>query len=160
MRAVLCALILWLAAALPGAAERVNHALLIGVDRYPALDERFWLRGPSNDVALARDFLLNAAPVPFRPADVVVLSDGIEGAELPTLANILAAFAALQARVAPGDFVYLHFSGHGARGAGARTLSGNRDRRDGRIVPAHGCGGLARACGPRLRGGGERAGGR
>ncbi|MCC5984373.1 MAG: caspase family protein [Rhodobacteraceae bacterium] len=115
MRGVLCALILWLAAALPGAAERVNHALLIGVDRYPALDERFWLRGPSNDVALARDFLLTAAPVPFRPADVVVLSDGIEGAELPTLANILAAFAALQARVAPGDFVYLHFSGHGAQ---------------------------------------------
>lgn len=115
MRALLCALILWLAAALPGAAERVNHALLIGVDRYPELDERFWLKGPSNDVALARDFLLSAAPVPFRPEDVVVLSDGIAGADLPTLANILAAFAALQARVRPGDFVYLHFSGHGAQ---------------------------------------------
>ena len=115
MRLILCAMLVWLAAALPGRAERMNHALLIGVDRYENLDERFWLSGPSNDVALARDFLLNAAPVPFLPDNVEVLSDGIAGAGLPTLANILAAFAALQARVAPGDFVYLHFSGHGAQ---------------------------------------------
>ena len=37
------------------------------------------------------------------------------GAEAPTLAAIRGAFAALTAEVQPGDFVYLHFSGHGTQ---------------------------------------------
>jgi hypothetical protein len=44
-----------------------------------------------------------------------VLSDGVPGAGSPTLAAIRTAFAELTAEVQPGDFVYLHFSGHGTQ---------------------------------------------
>jgi hypothetical protein len=101
------------------AAARENHAILIGASTYPNLDERFWLKGPGNDVVLVRRFLTEAAPVPFDPANVTVLADGVEGAEAPTLGAIRAAFADLTARVAPGDFVYLHFSGHGSQAPAA-----------------------------------------
>ena len=53
--------------------------------------------------------------MPFAKADVIVLADGVEGAGAPTLAAIRAAFADLTAKVQPGDFVYLHFSGHGSQ---------------------------------------------
>ncbi len=101
-------------AALPALA-RENHALLIGVNEYQNLAERWWLRGPSNDVALVAEYLKTEAPVPFAAGNVTVLSDGIDGAAEPTLAAIRAAFADLTARVEPGDFVYLHFSGHGTQ---------------------------------------------
>ena len=64
-------------------------------------------------------YLTTAAPVPFAPGNVTVLADGIEGAPAPTLAAIRAAFADLTARVQPGDFVYLHFSGHGTQAPAA-----------------------------------------
>lgn len=101
-------------AALPAVA-RENHALLIGVNDYPNLDERWWLKGPGNDVALVATYLTTEAPVPFLPENVTVLSDGVEGASDPTLAAIRQAFADLTAEVQPGDFVYLHFSGHGSQ---------------------------------------------
>ncbi len=113
MRALLLTTALCLAA-LPALA-RENHALLIGVNAYPNLDERWWLRGPSNDVALVAEYLTTEAPVPFAAGNVTILSDGIDGAADPTLAAIRAAFANLTARVEPGDFVYLHFSGHGTQ---------------------------------------------
>lgn len=100
--------------ALPALA-RENHALLIGANRYPALEERFWLNGPSNDVALVQTYLTTAAPVPFAAENVTVLADAIEGGTAPTLAAIRQGFADLTARVQPGDFVYLHFSGHGTQ---------------------------------------------
>jgi hypothetical protein len=97
------------------ALARENHALLVGVSEYPGLGERYWLKGPANDVQLIAAYLTRAAPVPFDPANVILLADGVEGADLPTLAAIRAAFAALIERVEPGDFVYLHFSGHGTQ---------------------------------------------
>lgn len=101
-------------AALPAAA-RENHALLIGVNQYQNLAERWWLKGPGNDVQLVAQYLTTRAPVPFAPGNVTVLSDGVEGAPRPTLAAIRSAFADLTAEVQPGDFVYLHFSGHGTQ---------------------------------------------
>lgn len=97
------------------ALARENYALLIGANTYPALDQKYWLKGPSNDVRLVQTYLTTAAPVPFAPDKVAVLADGIEGAGAPTLAGIRAAFADLSAKVQPGDFVYLHFSGHGSQ---------------------------------------------
>ncbi len=94
---------------------RENYALLIGVNDYPSLEERWWLKGPGNDVALVAQYLTTEAPVPFLPEHVTVLSDGVEGAKDPTLAAIRTAFADLTAEVQPGDFVYLHFSGHGSQ---------------------------------------------
>jgi hypothetical protein len=104
--------------ALPALA-RENHALLIGVNEYPNLAERWWLRGPGNDVQLVADYLTTRAPVPFAAGNVTILSDGVEGAADPTLAAIRQAFADLTARVEPGDFVYLHFSGHGTQAPAA-----------------------------------------
>lgn len=103
------------ALAAPPALARENYAILIGVNQYPSLDARWWLKGPGNDVALVAKYLTTEAPVPFLPEHVTVLSDGVEGATDPTLAAIRSAFAELTAEVQPGDFVYLHFSGHGSQ---------------------------------------------
>ena len=100
--------------ATPGFA-RENYALLIGANEYANLDPQFWLKGPSNDVKLVAQYLTTAAPVPFATQNVAVLSDGVEGAPRATLAAIRTAFADLTAKVQPGDFVYLHFSGHGTQ---------------------------------------------
>lgn len=100
--------------ALPAVA-RENHALLIGANQYPALEERWWLKGPANDVQLVADYLTMRAPVPFAVENVTVLADGVPGSTAPTLGAIRAAFADLTAEVGPGDFVYLHFSGHGTQ---------------------------------------------
>ncbi|NUB46283.1 caspase family protein [Fertoebacter nigrum] len=101
------------------ALARENHALLIGASTYENLEERFWLKGPANDVALVESYLTTSAPVPFDIGNVTVLADGVPGKQAPTLAAIRAAFADLTVRVQPGDFVYLHFSGHGSQAPAA-----------------------------------------
>ncbi|AZL59756.1 caspase family protein [Tabrizicola piscis] len=101
-------------AALPALA-RENHAILIGANQYQNLAERWWLKGPANDVQLVAGYLTTNAPVPFEAENVTVLTDGVAGYDAPTLAAIRTAFADLTAKVQPGDFVYLHFSGHGTQ---------------------------------------------
>ncbi len=100
------------------AMARENYALLIGANDYPNLDAQYWLKGPSNDVALVATYLATAAPVPFAPDHITVLTNGA-GQTPPTLEAIRGAMADLAARVAPGDFVYLHFSGHGTQAPAA-----------------------------------------
>ena len=101
-------------AALPALA-RENHALLVGASTYPALDEKFWLKGPANDIDLVQTYLLTNESIPFDAEDMIVLADGIEGKKAPTLQAIRDAFKELAEKVQPGDFVYLHFSGHGSQ---------------------------------------------
>lgn len=101
-------------AALPAMA-RENYALLIGANQYQNLEEKWWLKGPANDVQLVASYLTTEAPVPFPQDHVTVLTDGVAGYDAPTLAAIRTAFADLTATVEPGDFVYLHFSGHGTQ---------------------------------------------
>lgn len=113
LRAGVMGLVLALLAAPSFARE--NYALLIGAAEYKNLDPKYWLKGPANDVRLVRTYLTTASPVPFAAQNVIVLADGVEGAQAPTLAAIRAAVADLTARVRPGDFVYLHFSGHGSQ---------------------------------------------
>ena len=97
------------------ALSRENYALLIGANQYPSLEERWWLKGPANDVQLVATYLTTVAPVSFQQVHVTVLSDGVAGAKAPTLGAIRGAFADLTAEVQAGDFVYLHFSGHGTQ---------------------------------------------
>ncbi|UVK47440.1 caspase family protein [Mesorhizobium sp. AR07] len=100
------------------AASRTYHALLVACTEYPNLPQRNWLVGPKNDAGLVRDYLLKNVPEPvkFTPENVRLLADGIEGAAgSPTLGAIKAALADLAAKVQRDDFVYLHFSGHGAQ---------------------------------------------
>ena len=119
--------------ALPAFA-RENYALLIGANQYPSLEERWWLKGPANDVQLVATYLTTEAPVPFPAEHVKVLSDGVPGAEAPTLEAIRGAFAELTAEVQPGDFVYLHFSGHGTQ-APAKDPSTELDGLDELFLP-------------------------
>lgn len=89
-----------------------QHALIVGVSEYPSLSDRD-LRGPMNDAALVASTLGNWG---FNPDNITILADGVEGAELPTRAAIIGAMQELVAEsTRPGDFVYVHFSGHGSQ---------------------------------------------
>ena len=88
-----------------------RYALLVGVSQYPSGVPS--LQGPRNDVSLIRDILLERK---FAADHIQILADGVESAAgLPTHAAIMNALQGLTQRVRPGDFVYLHFSGHGSR---------------------------------------------
>lgn len=109
-------------AALPALA-RENHAILIGANQYQNLEERWWLKGPANDVQLVAGYLTGNAPVPFDAENITVLTDGVAGYDAPTLAAIRTAFSELTEKLQPGDFVYLHFSGHGTQAPAADPAS-------------------------------------
>ena len=93
---------------------RENYALIVAASDYPNLPEKNWLKGPKNDEALVRDYLLNNAPIKFLPQNVVALGSG-DGLQLATHQAILDNLAKLAAEAKKGDFVYLHFSGHGSQ---------------------------------------------
>ena len=97
------------ASALPALASSppVRRALLIGINEY-ATDAFPDLRGAVNDVETTERILTSRFG--FAPADVTVLTD----AEA-TRDRILAALAELADIAAPGDFVYIHYSGHGSQ---------------------------------------------
>jgi hypothetical protein len=118
MKRLLSATALTLLIATPGLA-RENWAILVGASKYDNLDEKYWLKGPPNDVALVEAFLETNDTMRFAPDHVLVLADGLDGATRPTLAAIRAAFAEIAAKAQPGDFVYLHFSGHGSQAPAA-----------------------------------------
>ncbi len=91
-----------------------NYALIVTASDYPNLDQKYWLKGPKNDGALVRDYLVNAAPVKFAPQNVTLLGSG-DGLELATHQAILDQLAKVAAEAKAGDFVYLQFSGHGSQ---------------------------------------------
>ena len=117
------------------ALARENFALLVAVDTYENLHERYWLKGPSNDAELVRTYLTTQAPVPFDADNVTLLADGVEGAQIATLAAIRAAVADITARAEAGDFVYMHFSGHGTQ-APERVAGSELDGLDELFLPA------------------------
>lgn len=94
----------------PALAE--NHALLVGVSSYPSLEKALQLVGPANDIKLVQELLLKKG---FAPDHVQVLADGVPQAGEPTLKNIKGGLDRLATQVKPGDFVYLHFAGHGSQ---------------------------------------------
>ena len=108
----------------PSAAlARSNFAILIGAADYPNLDERFWLNGPGNDIALVENFLKSNPATPFDSNNMTILADKVADALPPTLENIRKAFADLADKIEPGDFVYLHFAGHGSQAPSANPAS-------------------------------------
>jgi hypothetical protein len=97
----------------PAAQAMTRHALLVGVSEYPNLEQSLQLDGPKYDVRLARDFLLESG---FLRKDMRVLADGVDAADgLPTSTAIKQELAALAKRAKKGDFVYVHFAGHGSQ---------------------------------------------
>src|SRR3569832_438257 len=96
------------------AEARENYALIVAASDYPNLDPKYWLKGPKNDEALIKDYLLNSAPVKFDPKNVTALGSG-EGMQLGTHQAILDNLSKIASQAKPGDFIYLHFSGHGTQ---------------------------------------------
>lgn len=111
-----------------------NRALIVGVSQYENLPKELWLKGPKNDAVLVRDFLIANEARPFESANIQILADGVDGAEMPTLAAIRKALKDLAATAEPGDFIYLHFSGHGTQ-APARDPSTEADGLDELFLP-------------------------
>ncbi|MDR1040095.1 MAG: caspase family protein [Deltaproteobacteria bacterium] len=93
------------AAAWPAFADR--HALLIGINDYSG--EQFPpLAGSLNDVELMAGVLTGS--LGFPDGNVTKLLDS-----QATRSAVIAALDALAGRIAPGDQVYVHYSGHGSR---------------------------------------------
>jgi hypothetical protein len=91
-----------------------HHAILIGINAYPERP----LQGSVNDVRCVKAIFedkLNAANVQLLTA---TLGEGnepfVENREaLPTESNVVAAFDNVIRDATAGDYVYIHYSGHG-----------------------------------------------
>ncbi|MCI5078569.1 caspase family protein [Oricola sp.] len=114
---------------------QTNRALIVAVSEYPELDPTLWLTGPANDARLVRSYLLDNAPIEFFDSNIAVLADGVDDSKAPTGDNIRAALATLASETEPGDFVLLHFSGHGSQ-APALQPGTEQDGLDELFLPA------------------------
>ena len=100
-----------------------HWAILIGIDFY--VKDRH-LQGSVQDVETVKQYLNPENPPVNSPVDIVILtattppdpSTGrpIEKPDLwPTNSNVVSGLKRVIERGNPGDFVYIHFSGHGTR---------------------------------------------
>jgi hypothetical protein len=87
--------------------KRSAYALLIGITDYKKSDERN-LEGPINDVALMEEILRNRFKI--LPENIISVTN-----EKATHIGIKRAFGDLAAKETACDFVYIHYSGHGAQ---------------------------------------------
>ncbi|WDZ78119.1 caspase family protein [Ensifer adhaerens] len=84
-----------------------DRALLIGVGSYPNLPPKFALQGPKNDLLEMQGLL--TGKLGFDPSSIRILKD-----EEATRAEVLSSMNTwLVEATAPGDRVYIYFSGHG-----------------------------------------------
>jgi hypothetical protein len=98
------------AQALPG-----QYALLVGVTRYPNLEERYWLEGPANDVHLMAELLRDYFR--FPPENITTLSEEAGAKDpqrLPTKGNIRRECERLAGLAREGEKVVVFLSGHGS----------------------------------------------
>jgi hypothetical protein len=100
------------------APDSQKWALLIGINKYPRLSERYHLKGCINDVNAIEE-LLTSPQFAFPPQNLLKLtSPAPDPLFLPTRENILAAFARHLAgndRILMGDIVVIYYSGHGSQ---------------------------------------------
>jgi hypothetical protein len=141
--AALFTLVAWNRTSEP-AEQGVRRALLIGCGDYPLLQRAdpvayatsIALAGPANDVALLRDVLVEE--LDFDAANVRTLVGWPDDESLrPTRERILLELAALRDASGPGDFVFVHFSGHGSQQPSReRDSAGEPDGLDEVLLPA------------------------
>jgi hypothetical protein len=91
-----------------------RRALLIGINRYPFFRPEYQLRGCINDVALLREFLLEAWN--FPAGSIRELLD-----EAATVEAIRRELAFLGEQASEGSWIVIYFSGHGSRRPDARA---------------------------------------
>lgn len=109
-------------------AKAENFAVLVGVSSYPTLKEQQRLSGPRNDVQRLLQVLRQRG---FAPGAISVLADGVDGAQQPTRANILAALGKRTAQVKRGDTLMIYFAGHGSQQPADRKTAAGREEPDG-----------------------------
>jgi len=116
-----------------------SYALIVGVSKYHSLPDSMQLTGPKYDAEMVRDFLASKSMQhirTFAKDHVTVLADGVDGAKRPTHDAILTAMDAIAAKAKPGDFAYLHFSGHGSRQPAKLDDTSETDGLDELFLPA------------------------
>ncbi|BBE50497.1 peptidase C14 caspase catalytic subunit p20 [Ferriphaselus amnicola] len=113
-----------------------GYALIVGVSHYPSLDERMQLDGPKYDSEMVAAYLKKQRSGLFRQENIKVLADGISGAQTPTKAAIQRGMDAIASKALEGDFVYLHFSGHGSQQPARQGDLSETDGRDELFLPA------------------------
>jgi hypothetical protein len=111
-----------------GDALAARHAVIVGVSNYPKDSGAVALPGASNDARLLRDVLVRSG---FKTSEISLLADGISGGMSPTRNNILATLRKLAAGAKPGDFFFIHFSGHGSQQPVDPKRKGGRPEPDG-----------------------------
>jgi len=84
-----------------------KHALLIGIQDYSNTRSFHSLKAPARDIVFMKQVL--QARFQFQERDFIILQDA-----QATHTGIERAFAELDKRVRDGDFVYIHYSGHGS----------------------------------------------
>ena len=97
---------------LSGVVRAEQRAVIIGVAEYPNLSDSHDLVGPLNDAVLLETYLTARG---FAPQQIKLLTDAQSKANLPTKANIFRVMDEQLAQLESGDFLYLHFSGHGSQ---------------------------------------------
>ncbi|MEM6453241.1 MAG: caspase family protein, partial [Cyanobacteria bacterium P01_D01_bin.105] len=123
------------------------YALLIGINHYIPNTLYKDLRGCVRDIDLVDAYLKNSLGVPSSniwkltaPApDDSALADIRSAERPPTYRNIVESFQDITNKAAPGEQVYIHYSGHGGR---AKTLYGDikgEEQSDESIVPTDFC---------------------
>lgn len=122
------------------------HALLIGIDYYdPNVlpDGGYYpsLGGCVRDINLVEQFLKQSLGIPANQIKKITSTNGPNGKaveprkQLPTYANMVAAWKDLISRAKKGDQVYIHYSGHGGRSATAYPDLKGKTGLDESLVP-------------------------
>lgn len=122
------------------------HALLIGIDDY--FPDRLpdgscypSLQGATRDISRMALFLRDHVGLQLEKLRLLLSRTGEDGGPVepperrPTYANIVAAFKQLAQEAHPGDRVYIHYSGHGARMRTEYPGIKGRDGQDEALVP-------------------------
>jgi hypothetical protein len=94
-----------------------THVLLIGIDDYEQVPGFKSLDGPGNDIDLIANTLSERFGI---PRSRMTFARNAEA----THSKLQDAFAKLAEQVLPGDFVYVHFSGHGSTAVDPADPSG------------------------------------
>ncbi|KAF4502351.1 caspase [Fusarium agapanthi] len=97
------------------------HVILIGIDAYPA-KYKSSLKGCVRDTQQIRSLLEQQAfhiniqtLTATQSSDSSITGPVEDPATLPTDENVIRAFRSLTDAAQPGDYIYIHYSGHGTR---------------------------------------------
>ena len=100
-------MLIFISSSAPGAWASSKYALLIGISDY-RLSGLMSLEGSGNDVQLIKHVLLDKFQL--EEENITILRD-----KNATHTGIEKAFSRLAEKIKSGDFVYIHYSGHGSR---------------------------------------------